>query len=240
MRVLFSYAYLIGRRRLLPAAQHTVGVTRTGDRDAADCDYPILRDLTSEEQELSSHRDRSPLEEPHESGGHRRTIRREQGRDHGRVSAPQSGRGQVHREGGRPGHRTVHGRRQHGHLQDARGRRGLLQGGPIHSRRSGEILRDQGVAWFTGARVSSAHRKSPWVRREEASMKRLWILLAIVMIFGFTVLGWIGSRIYQDMPPIPARIVTSDGQVIVPEGSIRSGQAVWQTLGGMEVGSIWG
>src|SRR5215472_2533993 len=75
---------------------------------------------------------------------------------------------------------------------------------------------------------------------EGASMKRLWIVLAIVMIFGFTVLGWIGSRIYQDMPPIPARIVTSDGQVIVPEGSIRSGQAVWQTLGGMEVGSIWG
>jgi len=71
-------------------------------------------------------------------------------------------------------------------------------------------------------------------------MRRLWILLAIVLIFGFTVLGWIGSRIYQDMPPIPARIVTSNGQVIVPEGAIRSGQAVWQTLGGMEVGSIWG
>ena len=71
-------------------------------------------------------------------------------------------------------------------------------------------------------------------------MKRLWILLAIVLVFGFTVLGWIGSRIYQDMPPIPQRIVTSDGQVVAPEGSIQKGQAVWQTLGGMEVGSIWG
>src|SRR5262245_1484696 len=71
-------------------------------------------------------------------------------------------------------------------------------------------------------------------------MKQLWILLAIVMVFGFTVLGWIGSRIYQDMPPIPQRIVTTDGQVIAPDGSIQSGQAVWQTLGGMEVGSIWG
>jgi len=71
-------------------------------------------------------------------------------------------------------------------------------------------------------------------------VKRLWILLAIVMVFGFIVLGWIGSRIYQDMPPIPERIVTSDGQTLVPEGSIRRGQAVWQTLGGMEVGSIWG
>ena len=63
-------------------------------------------------------------------------------------------------------------------------------------------------------------------------MKRLWIMLAIVVTFGFTVLGWIGSRIYQEMPPIPERIVTSDGQVVAPEGSIQSGQAVWQTLVG--------
>ncbi len=71
-------------------------------------------------------------------------------------------------------------------------------------------------------------------------MKRLWIMLAVVLTFGFTVLGWVGSRIYQDMPPIPDRIVTSDGQVVVPDGAVPRGQAVWQTLGGMEVGSIWG
>jgi nitric oxide reductase subunit B len=71
-------------------------------------------------------------------------------------------------------------------------------------------------------------------------MKRLWIMLAIVMVFGFTVLGWIGSRIYQEMPPIPERVVTTEGQVVVPPGGIRAGQAVWQTMGGMEVGSIWG
>src|SRR5215467_13723937 len=71
-------------------------------------------------------------------------------------------------------------------------------------------------------------------------MKQLWIMLVIVLIFGFTVLGWIGSRIFQDMPPIPERIVTSDGRMVASEGSIRGGQAVWQTLGGMEVGSIWG
>ena len=47
---------------------------------------------------------------------------------------------------------------------------------------------------------------------------RLWVLLAIVLIFGFTVLGWIGSRIYQDMPPIPERIVTSEGQVVGQKG----------------------
>src|SRR5262245_34450388 len=76
--------------------------------------------------------------------------------------------------------------------------------------------------------------------RKEVSMKRLWIVLAIVVTFGFTVLGWIGSCIYQEMLPIPERIVTSDSQVVASEGTIQSGQVVWQTLGGMEVGLIWG
>ncbi len=71
-------------------------------------------------------------------------------------------------------------------------------------------------------------------------MKRLWIALAAVMVFSFAVLGWIGSRIYQEMPPIPDRVVTADGAVIVPEGAIGRGQNVWQSMGGMEVGSVWG
>ena len=70
-------------------------------------------------------------------------------------------------------------------------------------------------------------------------MKRVWIVLAIVVTFGFTLLGWVGSRFYQEMPPIPEPIVTSDRQVVALEGGIRSGQAVCQTLGGMGVGSIW-
>src|SRR5262249_13407739 len=71
-------------------------------------------------------------------------------------------------------------------------------------------------------------------------MRRLWIVLGIVVVFGFTVLGWIGTRIYQEMPPIPDRVVTSDGRQIVGPGDIVKGQGVWQTMGGMEVGSVWG
>src|SRR5262245_43426196 len=71
-------------------------------------------------------------------------------------------------------------------------------------------------------------------------MRRLWIVLGIVVVFGFTVLGWIGTRIYQEMPPIPDRVVTSDGRQIVGPGDVMSGQGVWQTMGGMEVGSVWG
>jgi nitric oxide reductase subunit B len=71
-------------------------------------------------------------------------------------------------------------------------------------------------------------------------MKRLWIAFALVMGVSFLILGWIGTRIYQEMPPLPKKVVTSEGRVLVDEGEIQAGQNVWQSLGGMEVGSVWG
>lgn len=71
-------------------------------------------------------------------------------------------------------------------------------------------------------------------------MKRLWIAFSLVMVLSFLVLGWIGTRIYQEMPPLPAKVVTTEGTVLVDEGEIQAGQNVWQSLGGMEVGSVWG
>lgn len=71
-------------------------------------------------------------------------------------------------------------------------------------------------------------------------MKRLWLLFAAVLVLSFLVLGWIGSRIYQEMPPIPERVVSADGKTVVASGEIAAGQNVWQSLGGMEVGSVWG
>jgi nitric oxide reductase subunit B len=60
------------------------------------------------------------------------------------------------------------------------------------------------------------------------------------MVLSFLVLGWIGTRILDEMPPLPDRVVTTDGQVVFDTGDILAGQNVWQSLGGMEVGSIWG
>ena len=60
------------------------------------------------------------------------------------------------------------------------------------------------------------------------------------MVVSFLVLGWIGTRIYQEAAPIPAKVVTPDGQTIIDTGDISAGQNVWQSLGGMEVGSVWG
>src|SRR4051794_11169482 len=50
------------------------------------------------------------------------------------------------------------------------------------------------------------------------SMKRLWLAFTLVMVVSFLVLGWIGTRIYHEMPPLPARVVTTEGTVIVDEG----------------------
>jgi nitric oxide reductase subunit B len=71
-------------------------------------------------------------------------------------------------------------------------------------------------------------------------MKKLWIAFVAVLVVSFSILGWIGSRIYQEKPPIPTRVVTTDGEVFISEDEIARGQNVWQSMGGMEVGSIWG
>jgi len=71
-------------------------------------------------------------------------------------------------------------------------------------------------------------------------MRRLWFGFAAVLILSFGVLGFVGSRIYQQAPPVPDRVVTSDGRVVFDSGSVERGQDVWRGLGGMELGSIWG
>jgi nitric oxide reductase subunit B len=77
-------------------------------------------------------------------------------------------------------------------------------------------------------------------KAKEPTVKRFWVALAAVMVLSFGVLGWIGSRIYQEMPPIPDRVVTPEGAVVIAEGAIGRGQNVWQSMGGMQVGSVWG
>lgn len=71
-------------------------------------------------------------------------------------------------------------------------------------------------------------------------MRRLWFAFWTVVIVSFLVLGWTGLRIYQERPPIPDRVATSDGSVILQADNILNGQNVWQALGGMQIGSVWG
>lgn len=68
---------------------------------------------------------------------------------------------------------------------------------------------------------------------------RLWLALAVVIAGSFAVLGYYGREIYRQAPPIPARVVSGE-RVLFTGEDILDGQNVWQSMGGQEVGSIWG
>jgi nitric oxide reductase subunit B len=72
------------------------------------------------------------------------------------------------------------------------------------------------------------------------SYRKLWIALIGVLVVSFGTLGYFGREIYRLAPPVPTRVVTADGKVLFTGQDIRDGQNVWQSIGGQEVGSIWG
>jgi nitric oxide reductase subunit B len=70
--------------------------------------------------------------------------------------------------------------------------------------------------------------------------RRLWVGFAAVMIVSFSVLGYYGYEIYREAPPIPEKVVTSQGAVLFTAADIKDGQNVWQSTGGQELGTVWG
>jgi nitric oxide reductase subunit B len=72
------------------------------------------------------------------------------------------------------------------------------------------------------------------------SIKRLWIILSVGMIAMFGILLLLGAEIYQKAPPIPEIVTSYSGELLYTRNDIETGQNVWQSIGGMEQGSIWG
>lgn len=70
--------------------------------------------------------------------------------------------------------------------------------------------------------------------------RKYWAWLIGVIVASFAVLGYYGWEIYQVAPPIPERVVTTDGRQLFSRQDITNGQNVWQSMGGQEVGSVWG
>ena len=71
------------------------------------------------------------------------------------------------------------------------------------------------------------------------SYKRYWVALAIVIIGSFTVLGGVGRKMISEAPPLPD-VYSADGQLLFTGSTITDGQGVWQSIGGQEIGTVWG
>ncbi|WP_431687817.1 nitric-oxide reductase large subunit [Hahella sp. NBU794] len=70
--------------------------------------------------------------------------------------------------------------------------------------------------------------------------RKLWWLLIAVLGATFCLLGFFGREVYRQAPPIPERYVTTSGETIFTQENILDGQTAWQSVGGMQLGSIWG
>lgn len=70
--------------------------------------------------------------------------------------------------------------------------------------------------------------------------RRLWWGLAALLVVSFSVLLYMGADIHRQAPPVPAQVLTQQGEVLYSRADIEAGRTVWQSFGGHQLGSIWG
>src|SRR3990167_10596201 len=73
-----------------------------------------------------------------------------------------------------------------------------------------------------------------------STTRKLWIALGVLLVVSFSVLLWAGGEIFRAAPPVPEKVLVEDGSVIYTRADIETGRQVWQSMGGMQLGSIWG
>jgi len=71
------------------------------------------------------------------------------------------------------------------------------------------------------------------------SYKRYWLVFIIVIVASFAVLGGVGRKMISEAPPLPD-VYTTDGELLFTGHTITDGQGVWQSIGGQEIGTVWG
>ena len=71
-------------------------------------------------------------------------------------------------------------------------------------------------------------------------IRALWIVLIAIVLASFGALLYYGREIYQMAPPLPDAVVTTDGETVFSGEQVLRGQDVWRSIGGHELGSVWG
>lgn len=78
-------------------------------------------------------------------------------------------------------------------------------------------------------------------REDNGDLSRWWLrTIGIVMLIGFGVLLTISVLAYRNSPPIPAKVVNTQGTTLFTSQDISDGQAIFLKYGLMDNGSIWG
>ena len=73
-----------------------------------------------------------------------------------------------------------------------------------------------------------------------SNTRKLWIGLISLLVVAFAVLLIMGGEIYRKAPPVPERVVANGGDAVYTRADIELGRQVWQSMGGMQLGSVWG
>ena len=79
------------------------------------------------------------------------------------------------------------------------------------------------------------------LQKRDLLVSKAWLqAVALVVIFGFFVLGLLAYRTYSGQAPIPGQVVDPGGRVLFTREDIQGGQQVFLRNGLMEYGSIFG
>jgi nitric oxide reductase subunit B len=77
--------------------------------------------------------------------------------------------------------------------------------------------------------------------RRQLLVSKGWVqVVALVLLFGFFVMGLLAYRTYDAKPPIPTRVLDEAGRTLYTAADVQAGQQVFLHNGLMEYGSVFG
>ena len=87
---------------------------------------------------------------------------------------------------------------------------------------------------------SPAYDEQGAQRRLGRGLVALWVSLIVLVVGSLAALLYFGGEVYQMAPPLPKEVTTSDGNLVFAGEDVFRGQDVWRSIGGHELGSVWG